>query len=153
MPPPADCSSIGIPAEDRAGSKRADVLGRFLGFAVFAFGVWTIFDGFRLRASNSVIADLAPIQIGLGLLLAIAGIALVKRRVFALWILGIWLTFLIAINAYEIGSGLGFSWPLSLITMSFIVVFAYFCLHRERFKRIRAHTSEPRDSRTGSEAG
>lgn len=132
------------------------VVGNFCGYLVFALGIWIIFDGLALAVSLSVIRTLYPIEVALGLLLAIEGVGLAKRYMFALWILAAWVAFLFSVTLYVlslkvrgVAGTTAFEWPWGYIILPMsVLLLAYFFSQRTHFRHIRFSASNRRQSRT-----
>ncbi|MGH9727236.1 MAG: hypothetical protein ACRD4V_01430 [Candidatus Acidiferrales bacterium] len=115
-----------------------DALGTFLGWSIFALGVFIVFSAYKLYASHRFLSDLAPYEAGLGLILAICGFGLARRYAFGLWLAGAWVLALVTLVLWDLRDPAGVEWWPALLTISLSIgIFVYFLSQRQEFKRKR----------------
>ncbi len=130
-----------LPIEQVIGRKdRPDMLGTFLGWSIFAFGIWSVIEAYSMYHSHAFARAFWPIVAGVGLILAVCGWGLARRHLFALWLAGglaLYVLTMVPLGLLEGGTGyrlLPRAVAAVLITVS---IFGYFLHLRHEFRETR----------------
>jgi len=129
------------PLEQIIGRRsRPDPFGTLLGWAICAAGLLAVTDAWMFYLKHGFLWTLAPSLAGFGLILAICGWGLAKRRVFSLWLTGaiaFALILLVLVDLSDPGSRSGWL-PTALFSIFVAVsVFGYFFWIRHEFARAK----------------